>query len=411
MRHKERSLCNFLTTSFLVVFFIQKGGRMTDQIKCVITYVRVSTKEQMQGYSIEAQSEELNNYIDYHYKDVSVERYSDQGKTATNINRRGLKRVLSRVESGEIDILIVKNLDRLVRNMENAIYIMKLLQLKKTRILTPYIEYDLSTVRGRKRFKEDAIEAEGESEKTSERVIASQLHMLNQGKYPWGGKVPYGYDKDVNCILSINETEAEIIKRLFFEYAYNNRTELEVQKIARNNYGISLSKSNIRSFLVKDLYWGYIENDGIKYNVVKPILTADDKEQLEKIAMKNKFSKHDYKFRNIVWINGLPCKHQTKYKNGKEYKYYYIRNYPYVEEREISKYIMSNKLQIGEAHVINLEDKAVQLIRGLIYGDIDKHDFERKLAEYQKSYKRKEQMLNRIDITISETGNVDFECS
>ncbi|MFV0499804.1 MAG: recombinase family protein [Bacilli bacterium] len=99
------------------------------ETKCVVSYVRVSTKEQMQGYSIEAQSEELNSYIGYHYKNVSVERYSDKGKTATNINRRGLKRVLSRIESGEVDILIVKNLDRLVRNMENAIYIMKLLQL------------------------------------------------------------------------------------------------------------------------------------------------------------------------------------------------------------------------------------------------------------------------------------------
>ncbi|MFV0498577.1 MAG: recombinase family protein [Bacilli bacterium] len=65
--------------------------------KKVISYVRVSTKEQLKGHSIEAQTEMLDNYAKYHLPKYEMERYKDKGKTATNMRRSGLKQALATI--------------------------------------------------------------------------------------------------------------------------------------------------------------------------------------------------------------------------------------------------------------------------------------------------------------------------
>ena len=50
-----------------------------------------------------------------------------------------------------------------------------------------------------------------EREVISERTIAGLEQMARSGKYPCGGKTPYGWDKTDDGKLVINENEAEII--------------------------------------------------------------------------------------------------------------------------------------------------------------------------------------------------------
>lgn len=380
--------------------------------KIVIGYVRVSTEEQVKGYSLSAQSIEIENYAMYNYKDCDFELYADEGKSGKNKNRQGLKDVLNRIEnSNKVKAVIVKSYDRLSRNVEDTIYLQNFFKQNDVKLITMYGEYDVNTARGKKRILEDAVDSQYEIDRLSERVITAQKEMIRQGKYAWGGKVPLGYKKDKECKLTVDKKEAEMIKDLFKQYAYEAKTEREIMEVAKKKYNLTLSKSNVGRFLVKDLYWGYIECDGVCYDVVEPILTQGDKEQLKERVRRNKFSKHDYKYRNKVYINGKLSKHQTKEKNGNEYKYYYIRGYKYIEEREITKYLIQSKFNIYGTGKEKLEDKGMQLLKSFLFGDICKADFQDKINEYKRIIKRCEQSLNRIDITVSETGNIDYSCS
>lgn len=233
--------------------------------------------------------------------------------------------------------------------------------------------------------------------------------MAREKRYPFGGKVPVGYKKDENFHLSLVKSEVEIIKDLFYKYAYELKTEHEVAVIAREKYNLKLSKSNIKKFLIKDVYWGFVKIDSEKFFIIEPILSEQDFIQLKQKGFKNSFSKHDYKFRNKVFINGRLAKHQTKTKNENEYKYYYLRGYPYIEEREICKHLIKNKFLINDEGIKSIEEKGVQLFRALLYCDIDKIQFDEKLLQYKKEIKRREQRLQRIDIKISENGLIEYE--
>lgn len=75
-------------------------------------YCRVSTKNQLDGYSLEAQEREiLNKYPD-------AEIYKEQ-YTGTSLDRPELKRVLDSLK--ENDLLVVTKLDRLARNTVEGI--------------------------------------------------------------------------------------------------------------------------------------------------------------------------------------------------------------------------------------------------------------------------------------------------
>lgn len=373
----------------------------------VLGYVRVSTEEQTKGYSLSAQALEIENYTKHNFPECNFELFSDEGKSGKDKNRKGLKEVIKRIEnSKKVRAVVVKSYDRLSRNVADTIYLQKFFKDNHVKLITMYGEYDVNSARGKKRILEDAVDSQYEIDRLSERVTTAQKEMLRQGKYPWGGKVPVGYLKNEACELCVNGEQAEMIRYLFYKYSYESKTENEIMRLASDRFNFKLSKSNVRNFLVKDIYWGYIESDGKKYDIVEPILTQNDKQQLTQRSLRNKFSKHDYRYRNKVYINGKLSKHQTKTKNGNEYKYYYIRGFKYIEEREITNYLIQNKFKVSEAGLETIEEKGNQLIRALIYGDVGKEDFHDKVEEYKNHIKNYESSLSRIDVTITECGNV-----
>ncbi len=78
-----------------------------------------------------------------------------------------------------------------------------------------------------------------------------------------------------------------------------------------------------------------------QYYICEPIINEQQLNDLRYRTKQNKKHygyKHVYKFRNKIWINGKPARHQ-KNKNGKEYNYYYIKNLPYINEKYIEEFM------------------------------------------------------------------------
>jgi DNA invertase Pin-like site-specific DNA recombinase len=87
-------------------------------VKTAIGYLRVSTTEQVEGYGLAVQEEAVRAYCRQHgFRLVGMER--DEGVSGANglDSRQGLARALAALEGGDADVLVVKRLDRLARDL------------------------------------------------------------------------------------------------------------------------------------------------------------------------------------------------------------------------------------------------------------------------------------------------------
>ena len=90
---------------------VRNGGPVT---RC-ITYSRVSTRGQVErGFSLNQQTEALLEYAVEHEFEI-VEEIQDPGYSGAYLERPGLERVRDLVETGDIDLVLVQDLDRLTR--------------------------------------------------------------------------------------------------------------------------------------------------------------------------------------------------------------------------------------------------------------------------------------------------------
>jgi site-specific DNA recombinase len=81
----------------------------------ICIYSRVSTKEQAEGYSIADQVRELSRYAEANDHQV-VDTLTDDGYSATDLNRPGLLRALELAQAGQIDAIVATKRDRLFRS-------------------------------------------------------------------------------------------------------------------------------------------------------------------------------------------------------------------------------------------------------------------------------------------------------
>ena len=82
-------------------------------------YDRVSHDEQaLYGDSLRTQKEALRKYAkEKNY--IIVGEYTDDGYTATQLNRPGLQRLLDDVRAGKIDMILFTKIDRWSRGVRN----------------------------------------------------------------------------------------------------------------------------------------------------------------------------------------------------------------------------------------------------------------------------------------------------
>src|SRR4051812_27183546 len=85
-------------------------------------YVRVSSEEQVEGYSLAAQERAIAAYCEAHDFELVI-HYRDEGKSARSDDlskRPDFRQMLADAEAGRFDLLIVPNLDRFARNRRVA---------------------------------------------------------------------------------------------------------------------------------------------------------------------------------------------------------------------------------------------------------------------------------------------------
>lgn len=261
-------------------------------------YVRVSTENQLENYSIEEQTERLKAYC--LAKDIIVTKfYTDGGYSGGNTNRPALQQLLSDIKGGCIDIVIVYKLDRLSRSQKDT------LTLIEDHFLANHVDFisisenfDTSTPFGRAMIGILSVFAQLEKDQITERFTMGRIGRAKSGLYHGGPTAPTGYDY-VNGKLVVNEYEALQVRELFERFAKGyslNNCWQYMRKKYTTKYGAWTSDALVRNVLKNTIYIGYVKFNGTAYpGVHEPIISKELFDEVQEIFEKSRRSLSSYR--------------------------------------------------------------------------------------------------------------------
>lgn len=249
-------------------------------------YVRVSTDNQLDNYSIEEQTERLEAYC--LAKDIHIVKiYTDGGYSGGNTNRPALQQMLADIDAGIIDIVVVYKLDRLSRSQKDT------LNLIEDRFLTKNVNFisinenfDTSTPFGRAMIGILSVFAQLEKDQITERFTMGRIGRAKSGYFHGGPTAPTGYDY-VDGELIVNDYEALQVRELYQRFLKGYSVYDCWKHMSQNyttKYGGWNSETLVRNVLKNEVYTGKVKFQGKTYQGNhQPIISEDIFKQVQEI--------------------------------------------------------------------------------------------------------------------------------
>jgi len=184
----------------------------------VATYTRISTDEEHQPFSLEAQAERLGSYVHSQDNWQLARRYTDQISGST-LERPGLQQALADARAKRYDMLLVYRVDRLCRSVRALAQLLEELDQAGVSFRSATEPFDTGTAAGRMMVQMLGVFAEFERATLIDRVIAGMERKAARGEW-LGGHAPYGYrlNRDTS-LLEMDEAEAPVARLIFDLYA------------------------------------------------------------------------------------------------------------------------------------------------------------------------------------------------
>ena len=190
-------------------------------------YVRLSVEDnKKRGHSIENQKLVLENFLAGRPEFVVYNTYVDNGATGTNFHRPGFQQMLSDIEAGLIDCVIVKDLSRLGRNsIDTGYYIEQYFRVHQIRFIALTDQFDTadaSNLHGGIMLPLKNMINEAYALDIGRKIKAQARQAMKDGEYI-GARAPYGYRQDPeNCHKLLIDPEAAEVVFQIFQWAYEH---------------------------------------------------------------------------------------------------------------------------------------------------------------------------------------------
>lgn len=182
----------------------------------VAAYARVSTDNEEQLTSYEAQVDYYTNYIkgrdDWEFAGI----YTDEGITGTNTKKReGFKSMVADALNGKIDLIITKSVSRFVRNTVDSLTTIR--SLKEHNVECYFEKESIWTFDGKGELLLTIMSslAQEEARSISENCIWGQRKRFADGKVTVPFKRFLGYDMGPDHNLVVNPEQAKLVKRIY----------------------------------------------------------------------------------------------------------------------------------------------------------------------------------------------------
>lgn len=179
----------------------------------VVAYLRVSTEMQAEhGVSLAAQAVQVRAYASLYGLRI-VEVVEDRGMSAKTLDRPGLARALTLLDSRRASGVLVAKLDRLTRSVRDlGALVDRYFRDGGAALLSVSEQIDTRSASGRLVLNVLTSVAQWEREATAERTAAALAHKARCGEFI-GGRPPYGYVLGADGVRLVMEpTEQRIIR-------------------------------------------------------------------------------------------------------------------------------------------------------------------------------------------------------
>ena len=249
--------------------------------RCAI-YTRKSSEEGLEQdfNSLHAQREACEAFIKSQAGEgwrLVKTAYDDGGLSGGTMERPALQRLLSDINQGLIDVVVVYKVDRLTRSLTDFAKMVEVFDARGVSFVAVTQQFNTTTSMGRLTLNVLLSFAQFEREVTGERIRDKIAASKRKGMW-MGGLVPLGYDVHERR-LAINQSEAETVREIFRRYLelgsvrllmedLNRRGIRSKVRVARNGKqsgGNPFFRGALYSLLSNPIYIGEIRHKGIRH--------------------------------------------------------------------------------------------------------------------------------------------------
>lgn len=261
-------------------------------LRCAI-YTRKSTEHglELEFNSLDAQREACEAYVKSQASQgwkVLPQPYDDPAFSGGNLERPGLKLLLTDIEAGKVDVVVVYKIDRLTRSLADFAKLVDAFDAKSISFVAVTQQFNTTTSMGRLTLNVLLSFAQFERELSSERVRDKIAASRAKGKWT-GGTIPFGYRTD-NKKLVPNEAEAKTVRYIFGRYlelgsfeplvldldAKNIRTRFKKTKGKKSNIASRFTYGPLAYLLNNRIYVGEVPHKG-KWHLGEHMPVVDTK--------------------------------------------------------------------------------------------------------------------------------------
>ena len=240
---------------------LQQTTTVTKQLR-VAAYCRVSTKEEEQASSYEAQCEYYTDKIMSNKEWTMAGIFADEGITGTSTKKRTeFLRMIRQCKQKKIDLILTKSIQRFARNTLDCINYTRILRQLGIGVL--FEKENINSLPPDSEFMITMYGAMAQSESES---ISGNIRRGRQMHAKVGTlKVPcyrlYGYEKDTEGKFRVIPEQAEIVRELYKRYESgaslrNLQDWLEENQIKTVLGESKWTATSIKSILTNEKYCG-----------------------------------------------------------------------------------------------------------------------------------------------------------
>jgi site-specific DNA recombinase len=220
-----------------------KCSSIPPQVKntCCAVYTRKSTDEGLdkEFNTLDAQRESAEAYVRSQAGEGWVclsDRYDDGGFTGGNMDRPALRRLLTDIQAGKVNCVLVYKVDRLSRSLLDFARMMELFDQHQVAFVSVTQQFNTASSMGRLVLNVLLSFAQFEREIISERTRDKIAAARRKGKWA-GGHPILGYDIDVHGFkLVVNGAEARRVRAIFDLYLKHEALIPVVDELERRGW-------------------------------------------------------------------------------------------------------------------------------------------------------------------------------
>ena len=216
----------------------------TKTLRCAI-YTRKSSEEglEQEFNSLDAQREAGEAYVKSQAHEgwnAVPTLFDDGGFSGVSMERPALKKLLSDVDAGLVDVVVVYKIDRLTRSLPDFARIVERFDAQEASFVSVTQAFNTTSSMGRLTLNVLLSFAQFEREVTGERIRDKIAASKRKGIW-MGGQVPLGY-KVKNRKLVVIPKEAEQVRHIMERYVALGTVPALQEELERDGYRTKVQK-------------------------------------------------------------------------------------------------------------------------------------------------------------------------